>query len=109
MNQYGGFEGVETIQAAAAIHPETGELTVFVLNADLKEDQVLTLNLKGFEGLSFTEHTELFSEDPDARNTFENPGAIFPKRNIDTSLDGGVLTAKLRRSSWNVFRFTVRH
>ena len=105
MNQYGGFEGVETVQAAAAVRPETGELTVFVLNADLEEDQALTLNLKGFEGLAFREHTELYAEDPAACNTFEHPDAIRPVKNPETSCDGGVLTAKLRKASWNVFRF----
>ena len=105
MNQYGGFEDVETIQAAAAVRPENGELTVFVLNADLQEDQVLTLNLKGFEGLAFTEHTELYSDDPNVCNTFENPRAILPKKNQDTALESGILTAKLHKASWNVFRF----
>ena len=107
MNQYGGFEGVETIQAAAAFSPETGELTVFVLNADLDEDQLLTLNLKGFDRLSFSEHTELYSDDPEACNTFENPDAICPRKNTDTALDRGILTAKLHKASWNVFRFMV--
>jgi alpha-N-arabinofuranosidase len=107
MNQYGGFEGVETVQAAAAFSPETGDLTVFVLNADLQEDQLLTLNLKGFDRLSLLEHTELYSDDPDACNTFEKPDAIRPKKNMDTVLDSGVLTARLHRASWNVFRFTV--
>ena len=107
MNQYSGFDGVETVQTAAAFRPETGELTVFVLNADLDEDQRLTLNLKGFEGLNFTEHTELYADDPDARNTFENSNAIVPKKNQDTSLEKGILTAKLRKASWNVFRFNA--
>ena len=38
MNQYGGFEGVETVQAAAALNAEAGEMTVFVINADPNED-----------------------------------------------------------------------
>ena len=105
MNQYGGFEGVETIQSAAAVNPETGELTVFVLNAGLQEDQLLSLNLKGFEGLSFTEHTELYADDPNAANTFDHPDTIIPKKNRDSSLESGILTAKLRKASWNVFRF----
>ena len=33
---------------------------------------------------------------------------ILPKINRDAVLDGGVLTAKLRKASWNVFRFSVR-
>ena len=107
MNQYGGFEGVETLQAAAAFRPETGEITVFALNADLQEDQLLTLDLKGFGRPLLLEHTELWSDDPKAANTFENPEAIRPKKNQDTACDGGVLTAKLRKASWNVFRLKL--
>ncbi len=107
MNQYAGFEGAETVQAAAALRPETGELTVFALNADLREDQALTLNLKGFDGLTFTEHTELYAAEDGARNTFEHPDALVPKKNQDTACDGGILTARLRKASWNVFRFQV--
>ena len=39
MNQYGGFTGVKTVQAAAALQEEQGELNLFVINADLKEAQ----------------------------------------------------------------------
>ncbi len=108
MNQYGGFEGVETVQAAAVLHPETGELTVFALNADPEEDQLLSLNMNGFANLSFTEHTELYAPSSQARNSFEHPDVICPSSCTETSLDGSILTAKLRKSSWNVFRLRVR-
>jgi len=106
MNQYGGFEKVETVQAAAALDPETGALTLFVLNADLREDQALTADLRGFGSLKLEEHTELYCEDAEARNTFEQPDRIVPRQNKESLLDAGVLTARLRKASWNVFRFT---
>ena len=104
MNQYGGFEGVETVQAAAALDEASGQLTVFVLNADLEEDQQLDMDLRGFGNLRLLEHTELFAEDPAARNTFEHPDVLVPKLSRESSLDGGRLTARLRKASWNVFR-----
>ena len=105
MNQYGGFEGVPTVQAAAALNGEAGELTVFAINADLNEAQELTLDLRGFEGWRFEEHIEMFAKDPDAVNTWDHPDRILPRRNGDTRCDGGILTARLEKGSWNVFGF----
>ena len=106
MNQYGGFEDAVTIHAAAALDEEAGELTVFVINADLEEDQDLRLDLCGFEGWRFREHIEMFAENPDDSNTWEDPERILPRSNPDTRAENGILTAALRRESWNVLRFS---
>ena len=105
MNQYGGFEDAATIQAGAALDEEAGELSVFVINADLAEDQQLRLDVRGFEGWRFEEHVEMFAENPSDANTWDSPNRILPRRNPDTRADGGILTADLRRESWNVLRF----
>ena len=105
MNQYGGFTGVQTVQAAAALNEEAGELTVFVINGDPAVDQELQLDVRGFEGWRFTEHIEMFSEDPAASNSWDAPDRILPKVNGETRADRGILTARLRKESWNVFRF----
>ena len=105
MNQYGGFEGVDSIQAAAA-WDEAGEaLTVFVINADLEEAQQFTLDVRGFEGWGLREHIGMHADRPDAVNTFARPDALLPRRVADTRMDGGVVTARLEKASWNVFRF----
>ena len=105
MNQYGGFTGVETIQAAAALNEPEEELSVFVINADLEEDQELTMDLRAFENWQLEEHTELFSDDPEAQNTFSHPDRILPRKNADTTMDHGIVTAVLKKESWNVLRF----
>ena len=105
MNQYGGFEDVDTIQAAAIFNEEAGELSVVVINADLNEAQELTLDARSFAGWRFSDHVEMFSEDLSAANTFENPDAIVPSLNKDTRCDGGTVTACLKKASWNVLRF----
>jgi alpha-N-arabinofuranosidase len=105
MNQYGGFTGVETIQAAAALNEEAGELAVFVINADGQEDQELKLDVRGFEGWQFTEHLEMFSEQADGQNTWDHPDRILPRASRDTRMEKGILTATLRKESWNVLRF----
>ena len=106
MNQYGGFTGVQTIQAAAALNEEAGEMTVFVINADAEEEQELKLDARGFEGWKFAEHIEMFAEDPEAQNTWDHPDRILPVKNTETKAEKGVVTARLKKESWNVLRFT---
>ena len=105
MNQYGGFTGVETVQAAAALDEEAGELTVFVINADAEEEQELKLDARGFEGWKFTEHIEMYSEDPEAANSWDRPDRILPRSNTETRAEKGILTARLKKESWNVLCF----
>ena len=106
MNQYGGFTGVQTVQAAAALNEEAGELTVFVINADLEEEQELRLDVRGFEGWRFEEHTEMAEADPEVFNSYEHPDAIVPRKNSGTRAEKGILTAVLKPQSWNMLRFT---
>lgn len=107
MNQYGDFDDVDTIQAAAALDEENGEMTLFVINADDTDAQELTLDARGFAGWRFSEHIVMHAEDSDARNTFETPNAIAPERDTDTTFEGGIVTALLPKLSWNVFRFNL--
>ena len=108
MNQYAGFEGVETVQAAAALDGENGALTVCVINADLEEDQLLTADLRGFAGWRLEEHLEMHAGSGGLANTWDRPDTLVPRPVGGTALDGGILTAELRPASWNVFRFTDR-
>ncbi len=72
MNQYGGFTDVQTIQAAAALNEEAGELNIFVINGDPAEAQELELDVRAFEGWRFTEHVEMSAANPADANTYEH-------------------------------------
>lgn len=107
MNQYTGFEGVDYIQAAAAMREEAGEMTVFVINADPTERHELTLDARSFEGWTFAEHLQMAADDAkSARNTYEHPDAVLPAVNGETTCEKGTVRACLAPLSWNVFRFT---
>ena len=106
MNQYAGFEGVSYIQSGAALSPEEDELTVFVINADWEEAQELTLDVRGFEGWRFLGHSCLSDPDPEARNSWENPGRLVPREVPETRFEKGLCAARLPSLSWNVFRFS---
>ena len=88
-----------------ALDAEAGELTVFVINADAEEEQELKLDARGFEGWEFTEHIEMFSEDPEAANTWDRPDRILPRTNTETKAEKGILTARLKKESWNMLCF----
>ena len=106
MNQYAGFEGVSYIQSGAALSPEEDELTVFVINADWEAAQELTLDVRGFEGWHFLGHSCLSDPDPEARNSWENPGRLVPREVPETRFEKGLCAARLPSLSWNVFRFS---
>ena len=108
MNQYEGFEGAATLQAAAALDEERGLLHVYAINACLDEGQELRVDARGFEGWEYAGHTEMYAADPEAANTWDRPDAILPRENRETACEGGVLTAALAPASWNVFTFRKR-
>ncbi len=105
MNQYVGFDGVDYIQSAAALNKEENELSVFVINADWEDGEEFTLDVRGFEGWKFTGHSFMYTEDENARNSFEQPDVLLPRDNPEAKCEKGIVTAVLPRLSWNVFRF----
>ena len=48
----------------------------------------------------------MFAANGDDANTWEDPERILPRSNPDTYAENGILTAVLRRESWNVMRFS---
>ena len=105
MNQYGGFTGVRTIQAAAALNGDEDELNVFVINADLENGCLLTMDLRGFEGMELAEHIEMSAVHEDDRNTWDHPDRIVPRKAAGSRMENGTVTAALKKASWNVLSF----
>ncbi len=103
--QYSAHQDIDYIDTAAALNPATGELTVFVINRDWENDRELTIEAGAFAGYRFLEHVELYTDDLQAMNTYENPGAVVPAVNAATACQNGKVTALVRKLSWNVFRF----
>ncbi|MDR3140054.1 MAG: hypothetical protein LBT95_10360 [Treponema sp.] len=98
------YEGVQLIEGAATVNEEKGEAAVFYINKDQYNDIPVELDLRGFEGYKLLEHTEMFSEDLDAKNTFENQEVIKPKPAAGTKMEGGVIYTAAKKLSWNCIR-----
>lgn len=104
-NQYPDILDVPYITAAAALNEADGEFTVFVTNGDWEEEHEFALDVASFEGYKLVEHTALYTDDPNAANSYENPEAIVPVVVEDTACEDGVVKATLKKLSFNVFRF----
>ena len=104
-SEYATREGLPFIDTAAAMDEEKGELAVFVINRNWESDNTVELDVSGFKGWNFVEHIQMYSDDLDAANTWENPEAIQPEVNPHTTCADGKVTANLKSLSWNVFRF----
>jgi len=98
-------ENLPFIDAANAYDAENGTLTIFAINRNWEHDMDAEIDISAFAGYKFVEHIEMFSDDVDAKNSYENPDNIVPTINNTTSASEGKVKARLKRLSWNVFRF----
>ena len=105
-HQYDTHTGIKFIESAAALNKETGALNVYVINRDWNDDANLVLDAEAFKGYKFVEHIEMYSDDPEISNTYENPDALLPTVDSKAVCENGVVKACVKKLSWNVFRFT---
>lgn len=104
-SQYPGKEGVPYIDAATAWNKETDTLAIFVINRNEETDYPLAIDIKGFEDYRFNQHLEVQSDAEDSKNSFENPDCIKPVVRTDATFEEGILEARVKPLSWNVFTF----
>ena len=101
-SQYTGKEGLNYIDAASAWDREKERLTVFVINRSQETEYPLTLDVSGFEGYTFQEHQEIYCDDPECRNTYEEPDRIRPQAHQGGNFEKGLLKTHVKPLSWNV-------
>lgn len=104
-HQYDTHTGIKFIESAAAYQDDKGILSVYVINRDWENDSELTLDASGFKGYEFVSQEELYSDDPDISNTYENPNALVPVISEAAKCEDGVVKTVVKKLSWNVFRF----
>ena len=103
--QYYTQNGLKYIDTAAAHDEEKGSLVVFMINKNPNEDNQVEINAGAFKGYKFVEHIQLYSDDMEASNSYENPEKIKPSINKEAKFMDGTLSSSVKKLSWNMFRF----
>ena len=98
------FSDVTDIDSIAVWNDEAEELTVFAVNRDFEEDNILSVNLKDFDGYKPVEHIVLEGFDLKAENTANSDSVKPVTRQLDNIYES-VKEIKLSPLSWNVIRF----
>ena len=98
------FSDVTDIDSIAVWNDEAEELTVFAVNRDFEEDNILSVNLKDFDGYKPVEHIVLEGFDIKAENTVNSDSVKPVTRQLDNIYES-VKEIKLSPLSWNVIRF----
>ena len=106
--QYPDKKGLPYVDTACAYDEAAGTLNLFALNRNWEDDTDVEIDISNFAGYELVEHIQLYSEDMEARNTYENPDVIVPSINEKSKFANGKVTASLKKLSWNVFRFAKK-
>ncbi|WP_408011393.1 alpha-N-arabinofuranosidase [Pseudalkalibacillus sp. A8] len=97
------FTDVPFIDSAAVYNEEKDEVTIFMVNKNLEESITVSSDVRSFEGYSLVEHIVLENDDLKAVNTASNQ-VVTPHGNGQSTLEEGMLEARLPKTSWNVIR-----
>lgn len=95
------YWGVPDVDAAAVLGDD-GMITVFAVNRDLKNDVLLSCDLRSFGSCRLVQHSVLHHDDVKACNTESHPDTVVPAEVRPEMTDGCV---RLGAASWNVLRF----
>ena len=104
-SEYPDKEGINWVDAACAWDAEGGTLNLFVINKNPDTEYSLDIDISAFGDYKFEKHLELYSEEFEAKNSFEAPDIIRPQENSKASYRDGILNASLKALSWNLFCF----
>ena len=101
------YQDIPYIDAAASHDEEKGEAAIFVINRNWEEEIEVKLDLRGFEGYELVEHQELYCDDMNIQNSYQNE-QIHPVVNNDTKMEGGIVTMNAKKLSFNMIRLKKR-
>jgi alpha-N-arabinofuranosidase len=101
------FGEVPVVDAVATHDPESGDVTVFVVNRHLTEQTDLAVSVAGFgREMRVAEAWTLADDDLYATNTEQEPDRVVPKTAEKVEVAAGELRATLPPVSWSAIRLT---
>ena len=101
------FTDVLKVDAIAVKNIEEDLITVFAVNRDMEADNLLEVDLRGFNKVISTEHEVMSGYDVKKENTFSNPGAVIPRKYEKPKIERTSILAKLSSLSWNMIKIKL--
>ncbi|UQX89179.1 alpha-N-arabinofuranosidase [Jatrophihabitans telluris] len=95
---------VRPVDATATRNPETGDITLFVVNRADAEAALFEVLLATEISHRVVEHLVLGGERLDDRNTPENPQQVIPRSSSEHQIDGQLVRLNLPPASWTMLR-----
>ena len=83
---------------SSVVHTDNDEIIVFCVNRSLDTDMELDIDMTNFDGYKLYEHTELYSDNLDEKNTKDSENVKPSNREITDKII-------LKKHSWNMLRF----
>ena len=105
-HQYDTHKDVPYIESAAAFDKANGNLNIFIINRNWKEDIRIELDVRNFEGYRFEEQLQLYTDDLNAANSYEDPNVVVPSICPKAKFENNKVSTTVKKLSWNVFRFS---
>mgnify|MGYP001185382779 CR=1 FL=1 len=100
------FGSVPFIEAVAVVDEVEGELTIFAVNRDLKNERKWVIDSRDFSAYQPTLHSFIKNDNLKACNTLESPCDVIPEEGCLPIFSGSELQIVLQPASWNVLRFS---
>lgn len=97
----------DALQMACVYHPDIEELVLFSSNLSLDEEIELNVDFSSFGVLEGIERIEIYSENMNDKNTFDNEYHVIPEIISIKNPECGKVKEILKGHSWNVFRYRV--
>lgn len=95
-----------SLELAGVYNDADQEVVIFAANFEMEEEVELELELLCFGKLQGITWRELYHENPDARNTFDDEFCVVPiEKELPDPVNGKVKLV-LKEHSWNVLRFS---
>ncbi|MDA1190519.1 MAG: alpha-N-arabinofuranosidase [Candidatus Poribacteria bacterium] len=98
------FDQVPYLESVATWDQAAETVTLFAVNRDLESALELSADTRAFDGYGVEEHLTMTHDDLKARNTFDQPENVVPRKVAPPRVEGGRLSVTLPKTSWNVVR-----
>lgn len=100
------FGDVPLVDAVATFDPETGDLSLFVVNRSIDQPVLVTVGYPGFPAHDVREHLVVTDDDLRASNTRSEPDRVTPQPVSPPTQGDGAVEIVLPPASWQAIRLS---